>query len=104
MRRHARPPYLDYGTSRDLEIQPVQIRRSIISRSITSIAGSAVTDRASGVLSVIFVHQDYRAVLVRNELSTSDGHQFQQPPILRDGRVIRRGPSIRSDRVFRPRD
>ena len=26
MRRHARPPYLEYGTSRDLEIQPVPDR------------------------------------------------------------------------------
>jgi hypothetical protein len=45
-----------------------------ISRSITWIAGSAVTNRASGVLSGILLHQDYRAILLRNELSASDGH------------------------------
>jgi hypothetical protein len=39
-----------------------------------SIAGSAVTKRASGVTSGIFAYQDYRAVLLRNELSASDGH------------------------------
>jgi hypothetical protein len=45
-----------------------------ISRSILPIAGSAVTKRASRVSSRIFVHQDYRAALLRKELSTSDGH------------------------------
>jgi hypothetical protein len=33
-----------------------------------------VTKRASGVLCGIFVHQDYRVVWRRKELSTSDGH------------------------------
>ena len=42
--------------------------------SITPIAGSAVTKRTRGVSSGIFVHQDYRAVLLRNKLSTSDDH------------------------------
>jgi hypothetical protein len=39
-----------------------------------SFPGSVITERASGVSSGIFVHQDYRAVLLRNNLSTSDGH------------------------------
>src|SRR5713226_4576925 len=43
-----------------------------ISRSITSIAGSAVTRRATGVSSGILVHQDYRSVWLRNELCASD--------------------------------
>src|SRR5258706_8306000 len=42
--------------------------------SIISVPGSAVTKRASGVPSGIFVHQDYRVVWHRKELSTSDGH------------------------------
>src|SRR5713226_4081643 len=48
--------------------------RSKRSCSIISVPGSAVTERASGVSSGIFVHQDYRAVLLRNKLSTSDDH------------------------------
>ena len=36
--------------------------------------GSAVTKRASAVSSGLFAYQDYRAVLLRDELSTSDGH------------------------------
>jgi hypothetical protein len=42
--------------------------------SIISVPGSALTKRASGVSSGILVHQDYRAVLRRNELSAPDGH------------------------------
>src|SRR5438445_7346347 len=50
--------------------------KSIRSCLIISIARSAVTKRASGVSSGTFVHQDYRAVLLPKELSTSDGrHQ-----------------------------
>ena len=48
--------------------------RSKRSCSIISVPGSAVTERASGVSSGIFVHQDYRAVWLRNKLSTSDDH------------------------------
>ena len=33
-----------------------------------------MTKRASRVSSGILAHQDYRAVLLRNELSTLDGH------------------------------
>ncbi len=47
-----------------------------ISRSITQIAGSAVTRRASGVSSGIFVHQDYRLVWHRKELSASDDREL----------------------------
>ena len=50
------------------------ICEGIRSCPIISVPGSAVTKCASGVSSGILVHRDYRAVLLRNELSISDGH------------------------------
>ncbi len=66
-------------TSLDLQVfdgttGPFVPRR--ISRSITQIAESAVTRRASGVSSGIFVHQDYRVVWHRKELSASDDREL----------------------------
>jgi hypothetical protein len=45
-----------------------------------------VTKQASVVSSGIVVHQDYRAVFLWNELSTSDGHHPRNHRFLRDGR------------------
>ena len=105
MRRHARPPYLDYGTSRDLEIQPVpnMSKHNItldhfdcgISRDQSCEWGTKWDLCAPG-LSCCFASER----TLRSRWPPSP-----QPPILRDGRGRSgRGPSIRSDRVFRPHD
>jgi hypothetical protein len=59
--------------------------------SIISVPGSALTKRASGVSSGILVHQDYRAVLRRNELSAPDGHHPATTDFARRQRAIRTG-------------
>src|SRR5260370_24009991 len=68
------PTNLDLGVFDRTTSPLISCRTSL---SITPNTGSGVTKRASGVLSGIFVHQDYCAVLIRDELSTSNGHHHR---------------------------
>jgi hypothetical protein len=64
---------LDYGTSRDLEIQPVpDIRKRNITLDHFDY-GIGRDQPCEWVASGILVHQDYPALLLRNELSTQMG-------------------------------
>ncbi len=73
MRRRT-PLCRDGGISRTCGVHRSDFCKGTRSCSIILVPGSALTKRASGVASGILVHQDYRAVLLRNELSTSDDH------------------------------
>ena len=74
VKRRRTPLCRDGGISRTCGVPPLDFRKRTRSYSIIAVPGLALTKRASGVSSGILVHQDYRAVLLRNELSTSDGH------------------------------
>jgi hypothetical protein len=77
--RH-RPPHIEMVASTvRVELNRSDLCKHIRSCSIIWVLGSAVTKCASGVLSGIFVHQDYRAVLLRKELSRIESNVCLAP-------------------------